>query len=597
MTQKYRNYLMLCDDTAIPDKYYKIIWADQGCIDGTDYCRQHHIPYDILPGCWNTNEDIQVSSVYIKKVKKYVLQYAVSILNQYNHTDYCAEEWNIMLSYWMDMYITQFYDKYQRLKKANAYGEDMECGIYDISDISIPLDYTDYLLLGCNSENFHRYQYSQLLSIMHQLKHIHIIKKESYKRSEIEIPKRTLGYYKTDIYKFITEAYRTLTNTQARVVLQESYLPNDFLLDVMKKNPGKISNYIVDYHRHEKVKLKKKADTAWRIKEEKIHAEDEFVRIIIRLLKRNLPLAYAEDFHQLKKRAAQLYRHAKKPNAVIYACGGTAYDEIFKTYLMMLKRKGKTQFYDVQHGGNYGIDKNHILTNELEISDYLYTWGWEIQKGFPCKCRPMPAAKLVNDRLRTVRRGNRILYISYSFSRHVVNLIRENIFYKQQKEAEIAFLGSLSNAVKEKLLIRLYETEFGWHIRRDIEEQVPGLQYDQETDFYKSLNQAHLVILMEWSTTILEALFTNKPVVVLRREGFTQPQAEKDLQALQDAGILVTDWQTLRERTEEVSRDIDAWWNDPGRQAVVRRIRHKYTYMPPDYKQVWLDELIRISKN
>ena len=294
-----------------------------------------------------------------------------------------------------------------------------------------------------------------------RLKHIEVIGHKRYIQDEIPVPKKTLGYYKTDVYRFLTDIYKNFTHSQEKVVLQESYLPNDFLLEVMMRRPGVVANYVVDYHRHEKIKFSRCVDQEWRMKEDSIQQyADEFTTLIFRLLKWNIPIAYVEDFEYLQKRAKRLFRHASQPRAVIYACGGTSYNEIFKTYLMSLKRTN-VKFYDVQHGGNYGIDKHYTIYNEMEISDYLYTWGWNIENKLPCKCRPMPAAKLMDNALQNVKMGEDILYVNYGDYKHICSLSRDNIFYKREKEAELQFLKSLSSNTIKQLVIRLYPNSYG----------------------------------------------------------------------------------------------------------------------------------------
>lgn len=592
-----KNCLCLNDRTDLSLKYDNYIWIDEGCVEGIKWCENNDVKYRVISGYWITNDDILKSSVYLKHIKRQVLEYTKDLLNDYQETNFTISEWNIMLSFWMDAYITQFYDKYIRLKQIEKMGIECECELFDIEEYSVPLDYTEYLRLAQKSEKFHEYQYSQLISVMEPARCIKVIKYKQYFQDIIEPPRKTFGYYKTDVYKFLFGVYKGLTHSHDKVVLQESYLPNKFLVEAMKKKPGAISNYIIDYHRHEKVKLNRHIDLEWRKKNNIFPKEnDEFLHIVISLLKRNLPIAYVEDFKYLQKRVKILYKYALEPNAVIYACGGVSYDEIFKTYLMSI-RHTKAKFYDVQHGGNYGIDKEHLIPNETEISDYMYTWGWKITENFPCECRPMPAAKLIDDRLQHVKMGDDILYISYTSYKHICDLSRENIFYKEEMDSEIDFLKSLSNSLKSQMVVRLFPNEFGWNVRKNIENNVIGMRFDEEPDYYKSLNRAKCVVLMRWSTTILEALYTDKPIIVLRKDGFVEPNAESDLKKLEDVGVLVKDWKALRKRLEDVYNNIDDWWNEPKRKNVIKEIKNKYIYMPENAKEIWINELLRLTND
>lgn len=588
------QYLGLADMREVPLGYDRYVWMCERCLDGIDWSEKNQIKYSVIPKNWESDEEIRNTACYLENVKKIVMDYAVDILNEYHCTSYDVSEWSIILNHWMTLYLFVFYDKYLKLLKVESMNQDYECDLYEVCDGAIALDYADYNSLT-RTEEFWLYQYSELYQEHFHFNKIKVRQFKKFEKPPVLYRKKTIGYYKALAYKAFIRGTKLLTQRQDEIVFQESYLPFDFLLDIMKRKPGRITNYVDDYHRFERKKLNSNdVDYTWRNKEHLLpQTGDEFALLMCKLLKKNLPIAYVEDFEYLQKRAFKLYKFAQNPKAVFFA-NSTSYDEVFKAYLFSIKGK-KTIFCDIQHGGNYGIERLPMMQSEYELCDYFYTWGWR-EAGLPCKCKPMPAAKLLDKRLQNVKKGENILYVSYSFCRRNNLLYKRSLFYDQEKKSEIQFLKEISKPLRDKMIVRLYDIDCGWPVKEEIDKQAPGLRYDEEIDFYKSLEKAELVVLMLWSTTILEALYADKPVLVLHNTSYPEKGAIEDVRELERVGILVRTWDDLRSHLEDIYENVSEWWNKPERQKVIQKIREKYTFMPSNAKEIWINEILCLAE-
>lgn len=592
-------YLGLEDLGEIPSGYEKYIWIHEKCFRGIEWSKEHGEKYAIVPRNWETDEELKEVRYYLSDIKGKIIEYAADLLNEYHHSNFDVGQWSILLNEWMLSYLKCFYDKYRKLLKVESMGQDCECDFYNTDKMAVALDFTEYCILSERTSAFSVYQYSELYQEQRHLSHIRARRITEYEKPPVIYNRKTLGYYKVLAYRGLIQLLKKTTRLQDRVVLQESYLPLDFLSECMKKKPGRITNYVFDFNRFERQKIPLEIDSFWRNQKSPLpDTDDEFVSLMCRLLKRNLPIAYVEGFSFLKKRADTLYRFAQKPNAVIFARGGIAYDEVFKIYLMGI-RHTKAVFYGVQHGGNYGIERTLGMQTEYETYDYFYTWGWKVKRDFPCKCRPMPAAKLLDKRLEHVENGNKILYVNYVFTAREgspeLSWSKRALFYEKDKAAEIKFFKGLSAALKGEMVVRLFQSDYGWHVKEDLEACVPGLQYDEETDFYSSLGQAKLVVCMAWSTTIMEALRAGKPVLVLHDIGQAEEEAVEDLKELERVGVLTETWQDLAVRLEQVYQRVDVWWNEPERRQVVDKIKEKYAYMPENAREIWIGEIMSLA--
>ena len=104
-----------------------------------------------------------------------------------------------------------------------------------------------------------------------------------------------------------------------------------------------------------------------------------------------------------------------------------------------------------------------------------------------------------------------------------------------------------------------------------------------------------MVICSAWNTTILEALYANVPVVVMKPLDEVEDYAIDDLKRMKECGILVEDWESL---LELVNRFVDeeslrAWWNQKDKTELVRYFQSKYVYKCDDGEDVWVDELLK----
>lgn len=590
------NYLGLTDGWKIPEGYGKYIWISERCLEGITWSCRHDADFEIIPKNWKTDLQIRQVTAYLQNVKDVVMEYATELLNNYHHTSYSQKEWNIMLSQWMNIYLASFYDKYIKLLAVESLKENCICNLYHGPDLCVPLDYMDYFeLLSCE-DRFHSYQYSQLYREMPAFTYIHKMDTGQYLRPPVVFRPKTMGYWKTLVYRNVIRVLKNVCRTKDKVVLQESYLPQELLVDVMRKKPGKVTNYIVDYYRFERKKLASKVDEDWRKQESrKPETNDSFVKIACKLFKRNLPLAYVEGFASIQKMGRKIYKFALNPDAVIYANGGSYSDEVFKAYLMNI-RKTDARFCCIQHGGNYGIDTLWTMQSEYEISDTFYTWGWKKGDTDSCVYRPMPAAKLMNQVLERVRDGKHILYVSYAYAKNIFRIDKRELNFDCDRQGQKLFLKKLPSEIRKKLIVRLYANDYGWQIRQDLETEIPDLIYDEISDFYSSLDQAELVVLSDWSTTILEALCADKPILVRRDLEGVETAALDDLKALERAGVLVQTFEELECRLERIYEDVSTWWNEPERQKTIKRIREKYAYMPETAKEIWSDEILGLAR-
>lgn len=580
-----KTYLGFLDGQEIPDGYDHYIWASERCFEGIKWCKENNKEYEIIPKNWVTVEEIYRCIDYLEAVKEEMLEYAADLLNGYHSIHYNRDQWNVLLGYWFCGYLASYYDKFLKIRWIIEHDIECECSLYSVLKIVPALDFMEYNNLLSTTDSYHLYQYSQLLDQCGYEGRISVIERKKFEKPRLErrkVPKNLK-------YVIFTEIVRMFKKKDA-VILQNSYLPPQLVRRAMIKNLGKVYDHFYNYE-NIRCKLPIDIDEEWRKKVVITSGQQkEFMGIIKSLLKMDLPISCIEDLKLLQSKSRKIYGRNSAPKAVLYAAGGISNDELFKVYLMDVRGKG-TLLCDIQHGGNYGINDMSLgLRTEINICDRFYTWGWT-KKHYNNKLKPMPMVKMMMCEFTSPKEDMDVLYVSYRFEKNLFKILREGILFDEYVQGEERFIHSLDRGCLRRIRFRPYISERGWGTYSLIKEGVPGLRFDHIQDFYVSLETSKLVVLGMWSTTIVEALCADRPILVRHDMQGIPSEEQKNLEEMERVGILVRTFEELAERLNQIYDNVEEWWNEPDRQEVVRRIKERYAWRCPDAEEKWLKEI------
>lgn len=592
------TYLGLVDIENIPADYDKYIWLSDRCLNSIDWCKKNNKDYQIIEDNWKTNIDLIENVDYLERVKKLIITYAGKILNDYHNTSFGYSEWYIMLSLWADDYLGVFYNKYLNLKKINHLDISFSKIVsFETESKVAVLDLYDFqdLLRRYGTDEYHLFLYSQLMDYI-PIKNVESNEKRRYERHQVinpQIPKSSTSKW-DKIYKF----FKNLTKIQDDVVIQINYIPYDLQIAAMKKKIGKITGYQYCYERDLRPYLELKYDVEWRNKTDNFNSKkyDEFTLIMLKLLRKNLPVSYVENYKIIDKCADNWYRFAQNPKKIIYSTSEIMTGEVFKAYLMKQKKHGAI-FCEVQHGGSFHDFSNMKIMDNFKIDDRFYTWGWREIPYKGCEFRPMPAIKMfrLNEVMERDRKRltNRILFVGYVEAKYFSMMNINQLDGVERIEKTIKFIEALEPEVRKKLVIRPYSEDMGWNVKERLKEKFSDIRFDRYPDFYQSIMKSELIICEMGYTTFLEALYAGKAILLLDNPDrpIIKRNPSKEIQELIDVGIIVTDPLKMAETVNEISDNIFLWWMEPKRQKVVQKFIKNNVWFPQNAKKIWLKEL------
>ncbi len=173
-------------------------------------------------------------------------------------------------------------------------------------------------------------------------------------------------------------------------------------------------------------------------------------------------------------------------------------------------------------------------------------------------------------------------------------------FARCLRRREIRFFSTLSNESRERLIVREYPVDYGWHIEETIKSRFPILKFSTHEKFNEVLDKCSLYISDHLATTWMEAIYAGKPTLFLlvdheisiQNYKFREEE-KKYIKMLEEVGIIVHDpgeAATLINRFAE--HGVMEWWMNGKRQSVMKLVRERWTTKVDHIDNWWYHELM-----
>ena len=597
--EKAKYYLGLVDEYEVSPDYDYYIWAGNFCVNGIDWCIQNGKNYEIVSDAWLEHEDFHKMYLYLDKVRDRMVVYLTDVLNGYHKSDYSEFKWRIALIYWLSWFIPCMYDKYLTIKRFANDGRIYHLNLYEPKCVGVSLDTFDFMNSVEDDFGLYKYMYSILLRHMTGIDNLKVTNQEVYKR----IPMREYNYspLPKHVKDFVDEysRYKERTGEADEVVIQSAYIKFTLYKEIMEKKYGRISGYFTDYVSCVRKKLDADIDldVRWRTLDREIVDEpDEFICLLYKTVCNFLPIVYVEEFDKLKAFALENYSRGLSPKVLVYDCEGYATNELFKIYMMNIDAENVHKV-DIQHALPYnvgGLFWYHFA--EFQICDEFLAINHQYTDNLHTKFTRMPYINFFRIDRNPYPGGKDILYTNYVFPQHrgIFNGFAWN--WGKCIDGELEFFKMLDKEVLSELKIRMHPFHKAqWKHEERIKEVIPDIVFDQEPSFIKqSIRNTKLVISPILGDAVLEAIGLGKPAIVLYNPKYSYVELNGNYRDIEDmirVGIIAETPERLAAIVNSIHSNVDEWWNEPGRQEIVKRIREKYVYFPENAKEIWVDKI------
>lgn len=603
---KNKEFLGLADMTKPPEGYEKYIWSCDGCVNGIRWCEEHGREYKVLPNKWLDETKVDETVAYLKGIRKKLISSLAKELNAYLNEDYGIEAWNTRLYAWLCMYLFTLYDKYLNLKC--VIDNDIQADVlsYEFPHETVSID-NFHFSKRMQTDEYNLYQYSLLLGFMdvgcinktnvndrlHKQGHGSDGEEAAQDKKNIKIR------IAEPMLRAMTKLGMILCRRNGLLIAPDAGVPCGLMLRCWLKTRGRVMPVAYSKEKVWETIKNISADDGWRAVPLKMpEGVDEFTAIAFRMAKQELPIVYAEGHARLKEYLDKECGSLRRISKLICGASSIRFDDFLNLLYTEIRNRGG-YVCGIQHGGNYGIEKLWLYHDEIALADRFYTWGWtqDVYGDGSKPMRPMPCLKCIRTRYTDAQDNGGVLYITYSSGRYQVWAMRTEMQLGDRMREERRFLKSISSDIRKHMTVRLYPGDYGWETKEAIKEEITDVKFDSCESITDSINGHSLIIISDWQTTVNEALFSGKPFIFLRDTSFLVNDAVGDIEELHRAGAACYTWDELRARAEEIYPNYMAWWQEPARQNIVKKIKAKYAWRSDNAEKLWIEEIEDLCVN
>lgn len=523
----------------------------------------------VISGPIYTQDEVAASIKYLDKLHLEFCDIVFSMLNEMHNVNLSHRYWMTLTGYFFYAYLHIMYDRWTRFQRVREkLGEFKVAGLAK-DNWRIPETPFGFCLPSWNDELFNRQIYSLLAE--------HIggtVDGEKHIPQDWYVEGNLLPSRHGPLNRFLDRGYHT------DICFHSSMLGRKNLLLLMLHSRLKVGEIRFTKNR---VSLSK-PDLAIRKTLCECNLSDPFEKFALQALEYVLPLAYVEQFDELRTEAKK--NITRNQPSIIITGMGLLTDVNFSFWAA--ETVPKTLLVGLQHGGNYGELQD--LAGELaetRISDFYLTWGETEKDREFC----VGALRFMHERLPDADKQATILWVTTHearfgqfFNNCVIPPRMAEYFAFQQR-----LLESLPKEVITKVALRLYPHDLGWGLKERWDKSAIDISSMNSISFKQALARTELVLLdTVGSTTLYQCLHHDLPfMIVADRDLFLLNDRSQQLyRLLESVNVLHWDVDRAAIALSEACNDPKLWWREKARRKAVLRFRAAF-FGEPSIGSLW----------
>lgn len=567
--------------TTADERYWKV---DEPILFLGEWCKRYRrrefwgkLDHRTLAYHWDDRQRLRRDYDYLRGVYERQLKALAGRLNEIHGSDHSERYWRILVGPWLSQFIEVVFDRRASIASALAAEPDLHTYTSAARDADwIPRDFAQFLQ-WCSGDDYNLHLYSRIVEREKTLPH---------RALEFPLPPGRPAVRQPLLKRALNALGGSVPDALNRVVFVSSYLSRSQQFRVQSalgQWPWMVFEPALD--------VEVSPDFGKRSKLASGAGVDAFEELLGELLPRQLPMAYLENYAEVRHRALALY--PRRPGA-IFTANAYATQELFKAWSAEKSEEG-VPLCIAQHGGHHGTGAwSSYEEHELQIADRYYTWGWD-RPGAP-QCRPLTPGPLIRARESITYPGEGgVLWVPmslprYSYWMYSVPVGPQMLSYLEEQRRLYEALGPQARALTT---LRLFPHELGWDEDERWKEWAPDLRlYRGPLSFAGQLSRNRLLLGTYNSTTFLETFVANFPTVLFWNpsQWELRPEAVPYFDALRRASILHDTPESAAEKVNAVCGDPMSWWRRPDVQAARSQFCGRFAHVANDWVAEWKAE-------
>jgi putative transferase (TIGR04331 family) len=585
---------MFLATTAIPafwETKDKIIFLGPWCLTSENATYRRKLDYEIMPSPWKDRETYYEAGLYTYKIYQHLLENLSEYLNGVHNTKHTKRFWQIIIGPWLFNFIDALYSRYLCVQEAISRYSPINTIFLDKTSYITPNSSKELVDLCCLDDVYNLQLFSQIfkeVGLSCSTKRLvrlnnQLLKNNSLKNDLMILFKRTLNALS-----------RYLAGNRP-IIMWDLYLSNYYIMKYIT-----VSNFkslpILFYD--SKFNFNVIADNK-RFDLAGLSAQDEFTRVLLNTLPVNFPPLYLEGFKAFYEETITSYKVSPK---ILVSAIGWYSNERFKFLSAHLMEKG-TKLCGMQHGGIYGTAKWTVPEkHEIDITDYYYTWGWVQKDKSSVKALANPKISYLASQRNSFTKKSQFLFAGTSYPRYQHRICSSPSveLFEEYFDWRIIFLKHLTDNNRNRILMRLFPTDYGRSEKEQIQRVFPEIRFDNhKTGFLSRLNEAQVAIIDHPDTVMLESLARNIPTILFWNPHYWEmrPEAEPFFEELAYAGICHQNPQDAAQFLNEISHNPLGWWQEAKTQRARNRFVRRFALSDKNWARKWWDEMQQILKS
>jgi putative transferase (TIGR04331 family) len=543
------------------------------------YNRRHkwqNLNADVVPYHWDSREKYLSDYRYLTDLYERILSELVICLNAIHSTDHSIRYWRILIGPWLGYFLQVAYDRWEMLQRAvQMYEISGSCIIKEDILQVIPYDMSSFNTL-LSGDRWNQALYSYFIEYWTDIpikvachpeerlrfipgQNSHIRSKPGFFNNFGEFIKKILlwGMKSNDAF-----FYNDNLSLQKSFQLQYSLGQVPQLWT--KINPLDINEEL--------------CKRQWILPGNSINNFEKAVRSLIPL---QVPSLYLEGYKQLSLQVSSL-PWPQNPR-FIFTCNSQYADDVFKAWMAEKVEIGASLVIS-QHGGHYGsglfsFQEDH----EISICDKFISWGW-ISDISP-NIVPLVAGKLIRKGEGTWNPQGDALLVTFTpprYSYFMFSSVVAGQWLDYFNELG-CFIDYLPEEIKERVLIRQYQQDYGWNQKERWHEKSPDIRLDDGVgSIEKLIEKCRIYISTYNATTFLETLSSNIPTIIFWNPDRWElrDSAIPYFDLLKEVGIFHKSPKSAAIQVERAWGDVASWWYHSDVQYARRIFCNQFAKVP-----------------